>query len=525
MTDLFKSRKQKDSTAPPGHQIASQRLLGLSKRLLAELDVDAVLGIAIDHAIEFSGAERGLIILFDQQGGALFETARKLRKEDIEHPEFEVSHTIINRVRSDGSPACFRNALEDAILRKSSSVARLKILSVICLPLSFEGKVFGVLYLDNRTLLGIFKAEVYAFMQEFAEFFSLAAHRALERKQLQNRVQLLETELRGKYRFESIVGHHPKMLEVLKLISQIADTDATVLIQGESGTGKELVAAALHYNSRRRDKSFVPINCAALPESLLESELFGHVRGAFTGAIKDKAGWFERANGGTVFLDEVSEMSPALQVKILRILQTGEYSRLGTSEIRYCSVRMIAASSRDLHTLVKQGKFREEVYYRLNVIDLWLPPLRDRRCDIPTLAQHFLTTYAAKHKKENLRISREAETLLSAYDFPGNVRELENVIQRAVVLTEGAAIEPRHLPSQFCREGTTSTRNGKPSSFREAKYRATEKFERAYIIDCLTNAQGNISRAAQIAGINVKNFHAKMSKYEIDPHAFKMSAK
>lgn len=330
-----------------------------------------------------------------------------------------------------------------------------------------------------------------------------------------------EAELRSNYRFESIVGHHPKMIEVLKLVAQIADTDATVLIQGESGTGKELIARALHDNSSRRDKPLVPINCAAIPEHLLESELFGHVRGAFTGATKDATGWFERADGGTIFLDEVNDMSPALQVRLLRILQTGEYSRLGSTEIHYCDVRVIAATSQDLRNLVREGKFREEVYYRLNIIDIWLPPLRERKCDIPLLAQHFLKLYGPKYDKQNVHLSEEAEVLLLAYDFPGHVRELENMMQRAVILAEDDVVTPCHLPADVFRRNNVSKSESQYSTFKAAKEQAVEKFERDYIVDCLNASRGNISLAAKSAGIHVTNLHAKMKKYSISPHSFK----
>ena len=512
-----------DRENPERESTFFQRLLGIGKRLIAEPEIGLVLATGIDAAIELSGAERGLIILFDEGGQTLFETARKLKKEEIAHPEFEVSHTIINKVRSEGAPACYRNAMEDPTLGKSDSTARLKILSVICLPLIYEGKVFGVVYLDNRNVRGVFQPETCTFMQEFVDFISLAAYRALERKQLHNRVQALEGELRGKYRFEAIVGHHPKMVAILKLVSQIADTSATVLIQGESGTGKELIASALHYNSSRRDKPFIPVNCAAVPESLLESELFGHVRGAFTGAFKDKEGWFERADGGTIFLDEVNEMAPALQVKLLRILQTGEYSRLGSTEIRYCDVRVVAAAGRDLLQLVKEGKFRAEVYYRLNVIDIWLPPLRERKSDIPLLVQHFMKIYGTQYGKGCLRLSREAEGTLLSYDFPGNIRELENIIQRAVVTAEGQVIESLELLSGRAAVTVTSP-TARISSFKLDKQRAVEAFERQYIIECLKATEGNISLAAQMAAMNFKNFHAKMRKYGIDPHVFKVTS-
>jgi len=498
-----------------------QRLLNISRRLISESDINQVLSIAIDEVIEIAGAERGLIILFAEDGATLIQTARNLEREDIEHPEFEISHTIINEVKSNGNTIYLHNALKHQKFKKSKSATRLKILSVICLPLRHESKIFGVVYLDNRTVEGAFTHKDCQFIESFTDFISLAAQTALKQKKLMNRVTALETELRSKYQFDAIIGHDSKMVAILKLITHIANTEATILIQGESGTGKELIANALHYNSSRKDKPFVPINCGALPENLLESELFGHQKGAFTGAIADKPGWFERAEGGTIFLDEVSEMSPELQVKLLRVLQTGEFSRVGSTEIRYCNLRIIAATNQNLKNLVIAGKFREDLYYRLNVIDIELPPLRERKGDISLLAHHFINVYGKKYQKMNLLLSRDAEVCLLAYDFPGNVRELENIIQRAVVLAEGSTIEIQHLPVSVGPAMTSQELKDKPSTFKLAKQRMIEKFECEYIMDCLKAAQGNISRAAQIAGIHFKNFYAKMVKYGIDPHVFK----
>ncbi len=336
-----------------------------------------------------------------------------------------------------------------------------------------------------------------------------------------NRKNQLENELRGKYQFDSIIGHHPKMVEILRLVSRIADSDATVLIQGESGTGKELIAEALHYNSHRRDKPFIPVNCGAIPEQLLESELFGHVRGAFTGAVADKAGWFERANGGTIFLDEISDMSPALQVRLLRVLQTGEYARVGSTEIRHCDVRVVAASSRDLRELIREGNFREEVYYRLNVIDIQLPPLRERKTDVILIAHHYLHLFGEKQGSPNLTLSQAATNILAAYDYPGNIRELVNIIQRAVVLSEGYLVDVHHLPPNILPSAIHKSGKAHPASFRLAKQRVLEDFERQYIIDCLRTSGGNITQAAQIAGMHVKNFFVKMKAYGIEPNELK----
>lgn len=501
--------------------LSYKSLFTMGTKLLAEPDLNQLLILAMDSIISLSQAERGLIILFDQSGNSIFEVARSLNQENIKNPEFEISHTIMNQVRERGEFIYIKNAYENGTSQQSKSVLRLKILSIICLPLIQKEKIFGVVYLDNRTIRGVFQEGTCQLIKEFGLFISMAAYRALERKQLQNHVTQLEKEIRDKFHFDSIIGCHPKMVEVLKTITQVADTDATVLIQSESGTGKELIAHAIHANSRRMEKPFIPVNCAALPESLLESELFGHVRGAFTGAVKDKPGLFERADGGTIFLDEVGDMPLPLQVKLLRILQTGEYSLLGSPEIRFCDVRVIAATSQDLALLVQSGRFREELYYRLNVIDIIIPPLRERKSDLPLLIANFLKIYGDKYQKEHLKLSSEAENLIQQYDYPGNVRELENIIQRAIILGKGDTIHAVDLPVAL---QTRKAGNAQPSphlGFKEAKEHAVQNFERQYLSSCLESTKGNITKAARLAGMNIKNFHTKMKRYQIDPHYYK----
>ncbi len=511
-------KSEKSSAVNPA---VANLLIKIGKQLLAESDVDKILPFAMDRAIEISGAERGMIILCNENDEFLFATARNSNKTDITNPKSEISYTIIHTVIKKGESICLTNAFDNPMFRNSNSVSRLKILAVICVPLVHNEKIFGTIYLDNRSVTGAFSSEIYSFVKTYTDFITLAAYQAHKQKRLDNKINTLEVELRGNYCFESIIGHHPKMVEILKLVAQIADTNATVIIQGESGTGKELIARALHYNSIHKNKPFVPINCAALPENLLESELFGHVRGAFTGAVNNKIGWFERAEGGTIFLDEVGEMTPALQVKLLRVLQTGEYSRVGSTEICHCNVRLIAATNKNLLQLVKQGKFREEVYYRLNVIDICLPPLRERKCDIPLLIQHFVKKYCNSEKITDRCLSPETETLLLAHDYPGNIRELENIIQRTIVLAEDKYIEPRHLPACVRLENSGINDKTRLSCFRIAKQQVVATFERKYIADCLQAAKGNISCAAKTAGINVKNFYEKMKKYGINPHQFK----
>lgn len=495
------------------------RVLEITRTVLAELDVDRVLTVALDGLVELCVAERGMVLLFDGGGALLFEKARNLERRDIEHPEFEVSKTIIERVRSDGQPYFDPNLLAHPVGALSDSVLRLNLISVICLPLVHDGKVFGVVYVDTGNRLRAFTRDTLAAVTTFSEFISLAAYNALERHRLRSRVDVLEQELRERYRFEAIVGRDPKMVDVLRMVSKVAPSDATVTIEGESGTGKELVARAIHFNSHRRELPFIPINCGALPETLQEAELFGYERGAFTGAVKTSAGWFERADGGTLFLDEVGEMPLSLQVKFLRVLETGEYARLGSATIRRVDVRVVAATNRDLDELVASGQMRSDLHYRLAVVRLKLPALRERRSDIPVLVRHFLERLRNGPVGRELGISSEAEAVLCSYPFPGNVRELWNVLQRSALMAEGPVIETQHLPEAV---QLPARKVGVPTgSFADSKRRVVEDFERSYLTRCLEDSQGNISRAALAAGMDVKNFHQKMTRLGVDPLDFK----
>ncbi len=504
-----------------------ERLLELGKTVLAESDLDRMLTTAIDGMIELCRAERGMILLFDPDqpdGSVVVEVARNLAREAIERPEFEVSRTILRKVRTEGEPFWHPNVLDDPSLGHRASVLRLLILSVICHPIRDGGQILGVVYLDNRSAEGVFTADTAELVASFSEFISLAARNALERRRLHQRIDDLSAELRERYDFAGIVGRDPRLVAVLRLVAQVADSEATVLIQGESGTGKELIARALHFNSRRRSKPFVPVNCGALPETLLESELFGHVRGAFTGAVRDNPGWFERAEGGTLVLDEVGELTPPLQVKLLRVLENREYSRVGSTHIRHADVRIVAATNRDLGALVREGRVRQDFLYRLNVVEVRLPAVRERRSDIPLLLRHFLERFGGGAK----RLSAEAEARLLAYDWPGNVRELQNVLHRAALLAEGAVIESEHLPDHLLaavRDVLPAGGEGEDGDlaggFRAAKQRVVERFEREYVGRCLSEARGNISQAARAAGIDYKNFYAKVQQYGIDPAGFK----
>ncbi|UCE07153.1 MAG: sigma 54-interacting transcriptional regulator [bacterium] len=494
-----------------------QQLLKISKELLVQADIDHVLTISMDRLIEISGAERGIIILFDEAGESLFQTARQLEQKDIEHPEFEISRTIIEQVRSSEQPLYLPNAMEHHSMKKSNSVDELRLLSVICLPLVHQKKLFGVIYLDNRTVEGAFQSDTFAFVQSFADFISLAAYHALERKQLENRKYALEEELRTRYDFDAIVCHSPQMIQVLQTVSQVADTDVPVLVEGESGTGKELIARALHYNSQRRQKPLLTVNCAAFPDDLLESEFFGHEKGAFTGAFKARKGKFEVANGSTIFLDEIDEMSPALQVKLLRVIQWGEFTPLGSDETRKSDVRIVAACKTPLKSLVESGKFREDLYYRLHVFCIKVPPLRERKEDIILLAEHFLKDAAIQMQKDLPILSAIAKQTLQHYSFPGNVRELENIIRRAVILCKGKTIEPEYFPEEITKSSFKFEQDDTSQfpTFKQAKQKIVDEFERQYLLRVLHESNGIIAKAAQLAGMHTKNFHQKLNKHNI----------
>jgi two-component system response regulator HydG len=349
---------------------------------------------------------------------------------------------------------------------------------------------------------------------------ALILEKAMERHRLMLQIRSLERQTAAQFTYEGIIGRSRKIQEIFSIIDTIAGTNSTILITGESGTGKEMVARAIHNRSNRRQKPFVVINCAAIPEQLLESELFGHKRGSFTGAISDKRGLFEEAHGGTVFLDEVGEIPPSIQVKLLRILQEGEIRPVGDVSPRHVDVRIVAATNQDLVKAVKDAKFREDLYYRLNVINIFLPPLRERADDIPILTYHFLEKFSTKMGKEVNKISVDALQALQNYSWVGNVRELENVIERAVVLTTGDTICARDLPPRILGESfyLFKEEGGDLSQFdyREAKNRAMTAFNRAYLRNLLKQTSGNISVAAERAGMDRSNFKKLIKKYGID---------
>ncbi len=326
----------------------------------------------------------------------------------------------------------------------------------------------------------------------------------------------LRLELHSRYRFDNIIGRSPAMQKIFKLITQIAPTKSTVLIRGASGTGKELIAGAVHYHSDRAKNAFIKLNCGAIPGTLLESELFGYERGAFTGAERQKPGRFELANGGTLFLDEIGDMETALQVKLLRVLQSGELEHLGGTRTMKIDVRVIAATNTDLEKKVREGSFREDLYYRINVVPIEVPPLRERREDIPLLAHYFIHKYTEETHQAGKKISPEAMDLLVHYDWPGNVRELQNMIERAVVLTRGDTLTPQSFTFPYePRKNSFSLKDIFIPEEGTSLTNVVEEIEKAFIKKALIQAQGVQTRAAELLGITRKILRYKMEKYGI----------
>jgi DNA-binding NtrC family response regulator len=374
-------------------------------------------------------------------------------------------------------------------------------------------------YATIRTAVEAMKAGAFDYLAKPVkmEEVIMVINRALEFRDIKRENVALKNQLKKKYKFDNFIGDGPEMHKVFRIIEKVADTDSTVLILGESGTGKELVAKAIHYNSMRRDKPLIPVNCGAIPEDLLESELFGHEKGAFTNAIRTRIGRFEMSNGGTIFLDEIGEMSPHLQVKLLRILQEQEFERLGGTKTIKCDIRVIAATNKDLDKLVLENQFREDLYYRLRVIPIKIPPLRERRSDIPLLMRHFVDIMVKTRGKEIKGVSKDVMKAFMNYDWPGNVRELENIIERMVILTDANELTVSDLPDKLIQKQKTEDIG--PSMIPDDGFSlssAINDYERLLIIRALEKADWVKNRAAKLLNMNRTTLVEKIKKQGIE---------
>jgi Nif-specific regulatory protein/two-component system response regulator HydG len=482
-----------------------RELFEVSKVLLAESDSDKTTEIVLRRLVETAGADRGFVVVredgaFEQKLGVRYD------RERVPPPERRFSRTLVREAIQTQVPVYVPNLLEDARFAMGESTQALGPCSILVVPLRHAGEVYGAVYLDRRQPGG-FGEDERVFARELAEVAGLFLLRALERDALEQRNRSLERDLFSQHRFEGIVTRHPKMLQVLELVAQVADSDATVLVLGETGTGKELIARALHVNSRRRSRPFVTLHCSALPATLLEAELFGHVAGAFTDARRERSGRIAAAHGGTLFLDEVGEIPLETQAKLLRFLQFGEIQRLGSDKVEKVDVRIVAATHRDLRRLCQEGKLREDLYFRLRVLDLTLPPLRERKSDVLVLADSFLRRHW-RRPGEMPRWMPAAERALVAWDYPGNVRELSHLVERVCLLARGPELGLDLFPPEVVAI-MSATPAGPPEwtdltgeGLQLAKDAAAAEVERRFLQELMARSEGNVSRAARAAGMH-----------------------
>ncbi|MEO0100811.1 MAG: sigma 54-interacting transcriptional regulator [candidate division WOR-3 bacterium] len=467
------------------------------------LDYGELLEKIMDLCLETLNAERGVIVL-KEKDTFLPVTARDKREGNLDDIK-RVSRSIIEEVIKTGRPILLHSALESEFQAKESVILS-KIQSVMACPLKKREEIIGAIYCDSLSRKGLFTQEDLEFLLAFSNLCAIAIENARFREMLLDENIYLRREIASFYAFENIIGESKKMQEIFSLLKKISGTDVNVLIYGESGTGKELVAKAIHYSSPRRTKKFVPLYCGSLPETLLESELFGYKKGSFTGALTDKKGLMEEADGGTLFLDEVADIPLPIQAKLLRFLQEGEIRRIGETESRKVDCRIIAATNRDLKEEIKKKNFREDLFYRLNVLTITLPPLRERGEDIILLTKYFIKRFAEKYNKKISGISPDALKLIRTYPWPGNVRELENTIARAVSLAEGEIIRPEDLKLEISEEEKKAVESLKET------LRLTEKEK---IISALRQCGGNKTEAAKLLGISRRTLYYKMDELGI----------
>ncbi len=495
-----------------------ETLLDITRSINSTLNLNELLEMIIDSITQLADTDRGFLMLTDKRGELQFRIARDRDRTSLDKDDFEISSSIVNDVSKKGEPLFISDLLENDRFKNQESVIDLKLRTAICVPLVLDQKVMGVIYTDSNRITHNFTMADMPIVSAFAAQAAIAVENAklhgeliLSRENLAAENIELKERLGEQYQFDGMIGKSKEMQEIFSTIRKVAPLDTTVLIHGETGTGKELIARALHHNGPRKNKKLVTINCGAMPQELLESELFGHKRGAFTGATGDKAGLFETANGGTIFLDEIGDMPQPLQVKLLRALQEGEIRRVGENAPRNVDVRVIAATNRDLTADIRDNRFRQDLFYRLNVVPVTLPPLRERTVDILPLTEHFLEKYTRKMKKDDLRIAPPAVKLLLNHPWNGNVRELENTIERAVALCgDSKILSAEHFP-QLESETAIFDQLDRHKSLKQ-KLRSVEK---QIVIDTLEKTGGNVTKAAEILEVTRQHLHNKIKQYEI----------
>ena len=493
-------------------------LYEISQALNEHLDLKKSLYKVLDILSSSMNMVRGTVsILNPLRNEISIEVAHSLSPSTIERVKYKLGEGITGRVIQTGKPVTIPKISEEPLfLNRTAARKKLKgfeELSFLCVPVKKGNQVIGALSVDRpyeksyslkdgEQLLSVVATMI---AQHVVNLETIRREKEL----LRDENKRLRNELENKYRITNIVGNSNKMREVYQMISQVCRSNATVLVRGESGTGKELVAHSVHYNSNRAKGPFVKVNCAAIPANLIESELFGHEKGAFTGAIKQKLGKFELAHKGTIFLDEIGSIGLDVQANLLRVLQEKEFERVGGQRTHKVDVRIVAATNKNLEQAVEDGSFRGDLYYRLNVFPIYLPPLRERKTDILLLADFFLEKYSKENNKEIKRFSTPAIDMLMEYHWPGNVRELENCIERSVLLCDGGVVHSYHLPPTL---QTGSESDTLPELSMEE---AVANLEREMIIDALKNTRGNITTAAKILKTTVRKFAYKAKRYGV----------
>lgn len=492
---------------PPTARVARDlnTLLKISTVINSIQDLKKLQHRLLELLLEVIPAENGVVLLAEGDSEELVPSVTASRATEA-GATLRVSRTVSTQALREGVAVMCNNVSTDESLGPAASLVGAGVSSILCVPLVLWGKRLGVIYLDTSDAAAGFDEHHLQLLTAIAGITAVAIENMQHAEQLRSDNQRLQEEVGLKHQ---MVGESRRIRELYRFIAKVASADSTVLIRGESGTGKELAARAIHQNSPRAEKPFIAINCATLTESLLESELFGHEKGAFTGAVALKRGKLEVADGGTVFLDEVGELAINIQAKLLRVLQEREIVRVGSTKTIKVDIRIVAATNRDLEEAVRARDFREDLYYRLNIISFVTPPLRERREDIPLLASYFAAECSRRAKRRLVRVSAEARSYLTGYDWPGNVRELANVIERAVVLGSTDMILPEDLPETILE---TATSAGAPIS---KFYDALREMKKQLILKAIQQSGGNYTEAAGLLGIRPNNLHRLMRQMDL----------
>ncbi|QER41856.1 GAF domain-containing protein [Thermodesulfobacterium sp. TA1] len=508
------------------HKEVVEQLERKNKELLALLEISKILSSSfnLQHNLyqslkvlsDILDMKRATITLYDSETNTLhISVAYGLTPEQIKRGIYKKGEGIVGKVFDTGEPIVVPNiGKEPMFLNKTGARLTKENISFLCLPLKIEGEVLGVLSVDRIFSEDIDLKEDIRFLNIVSTLFSQYLKLYQMFKKEKEEKESLSLELKGKYQFRNLIGVSDKMQQVFKLALKAAKCKANILIIGESGTGKELIAKAIHFESDRANGPFVAINCAAIPETLLEAELFGYKKGAFTGALISKPGKFELANGGTIFLDEIGDLPLSLQAKLLRVIQEKTFERIGDTKPIKVEVRIIAATNRDLEAMIREGTFRDDLYFRLNVIPIYIPPLRERKEDIPLLVEHFLKKFNQEYNK-NVQVSAEVMEKLVAYHWPGNVRELENTLERLVVLAEKEFISLEDLPF-YIRQASLEFKIKREKDFQEKLLpNQIELIEKKAIEEALKACKYNQTKAAKLLGLTKRQISYRIKKYGI----------